>query len=255
MSVILPCYNAEATLPACLDSLFSDPGVDLEVIAVNDHSKDGTLEVLRRYRETVGDRLKIFHNSENRGAYYCRNVGLHFATRDWVTFQDADDLSVHSRFSVVSEYVRLNPEVRMLYGYYRRIDSEGRILNVDGRYDLYGLITLTLKRKDALGAVGYYRPLRVAADSEYAKRAERNLGIDRVLRIHHCLYYATMSPDSLSGSLYRQVEGQPGHYVRAFAGDSARMAMMEEIRLKYELSQGPVPREDFTVDLGITRAV
>ncbi len=49
LSIIIPCYNAERWVARCLDSILNQGVDDMEIIAVNDGSKDGTLSVLREY--------------------------------------------------------------------------------------------------------------------------------------------------------------------------------------------------------------
>lgn len=90
ISVILPCYNAEAYLSACLDSLLGQGMRDFEVILVDDGSKDGSLAVARRYAERDA-RICVF-TQENQGVSAARNLGLTQAKGEWVTFVDGDDL-------------------------------------------------------------------------------------------------------------------------------------------------------------------
>ena len=86
MSVIIPIYNKIIYLQKCIDSLIGQDYDDLEIVAVNDGSCDGTADLLKRY----GDRIKLI-DVENGGIAKARNIGLYNATGDLILFLDADD--------------------------------------------------------------------------------------------------------------------------------------------------------------------
>lgn len=94
LSIIVPVYNAEKSLPRCLDSLLNQ-GLDegeMEVICVDDGSTDGSLFVLKHYAENY----PCIHvlAQKNAGAGAARNLGLDHACGEVVTFCDADDYLV-----------------------------------------------------------------------------------------------------------------------------------------------------------------
>jgi glycosyltransferase involved in cell wall biosynthesis len=88
VSVVMPCYNAERWVAGAVESALLQTGFELEVIAVNDGSKDGTLSVLRSLE---GPRVTIL-DQVNRGASAARNAGLKAARGEYIQFLDADDL-------------------------------------------------------------------------------------------------------------------------------------------------------------------
>lgn len=90
VSVIIPCYNAERYLEACLASVLAQTMKDFEVLVINDGSGDGSLSIARRAAERDA-RVRVFHQ-ENRGVCAARNKGLEEARGEFVTFVDADDL-------------------------------------------------------------------------------------------------------------------------------------------------------------------
>lgn len=89
LSVIIPVYNAAPYLSSCLDSLLSYPGEGLEVIVVDDGSKDDSGNICDGY-SARDERVKVFHQ-ENTGVSAARNLGLEHAHGDWISFVDADD--------------------------------------------------------------------------------------------------------------------------------------------------------------------
>lgn len=89
VSVIIPCYNAEKNIMQCIDSIRSQTLEQMEIICVDDGSSDSTLEILRSYQEK-DSRIRVIQQ-ENAGAGAARNVGLDYASGEYLSFLDADD--------------------------------------------------------------------------------------------------------------------------------------------------------------------
>ena len=89
ISIIVPVYNVEKYLRECLDSLISQTYTNIEVLCINDGSKDGSYNILNEYAEHYNNIL-VF-SQENAGPAMARNVGLANANGDYLMFCDADD--------------------------------------------------------------------------------------------------------------------------------------------------------------------
>ena len=91
VTVIIPAYNIEALLPRCVESLVHQtyPSEKLEIIVVDDGSKDGTGKVA----DSLADKYQNVHvyHQENAGSSAARNNGLSHATGDYIGFVDSDD--------------------------------------------------------------------------------------------------------------------------------------------------------------------
>lgn len=87
ISIIIPAYNRAHTLSETIDSVLQQTYPHLEVIVVDDGSKDNTQEVLRSY----GARVRNIHQ-ENAGQMAARNRGIREASGDIITFLDSDDI-------------------------------------------------------------------------------------------------------------------------------------------------------------------
>ena len=88
VSIVIPCFNAEPFVEEAVESALSQSYPHVEVIAVDDASTDGTLEVLKRF----GARIRLERQERNLGPGAARNLGLALARGEFVQFLDADDL-------------------------------------------------------------------------------------------------------------------------------------------------------------------
>lgn len=77
VSVILPVYNVEKYLSRCMESLIGQTLTDIEIIAVNDGSRDRSLDILRKYM-SLDKRIQVI-DKENGGTASARNAGLDVA--------------------------------------------------------------------------------------------------------------------------------------------------------------------------------
>ncbi len=89
VSVIIPVYNVEKFIGKCLDTATNQTYKNLEIIVVNDGTKDDSLAICYRYAEK-DERIRII-TKENGGLSSARNAGLEVATGDLCYFYDSDD--------------------------------------------------------------------------------------------------------------------------------------------------------------------
>lgn len=89
-SVIVPVYNAAKTVERCVDSLVRSGGCDLQIILIEDSSKDDSWAVCQRLAEKY-ETVTALHNEHNSGVSYARNRGLDAATGQYLLFCDSDD--------------------------------------------------------------------------------------------------------------------------------------------------------------------
>lgn len=89
ISFIIPCYNSSKTVGRTINSILAQDYNNIEIICVNDGSKDNTLEVLNNLA-TTDNRIKII-DKPNGGVSTARNLGLTHATGELIEFMDSDD--------------------------------------------------------------------------------------------------------------------------------------------------------------------
>ena len=104
VSIVIPVYNAEDYLRRCLDSILEQSYRDIEIILVNDGSKDDSSEVCKYY-QNLDSRIKYFYK-ENGGASSARNYGIDKARGEFITFVDADDWLSNDAIEVQSSHMR-----------------------------------------------------------------------------------------------------------------------------------------------------
>lgn len=96
LSVVVLVYNTEEFLEECLDSLVNQTLDDMEIICVNDESKDNSLNILKRYAKKY-DNIKII-DQKNTGGATAGNNGLKMAKGEYITIIDSDDVVVEDAY-------------------------------------------------------------------------------------------------------------------------------------------------------------
>ena len=116
VSLILPIYNMEKFLERCVDSILAQTYKNLEIILVNDGSKDRTDEICKKYVSL--DKRVIYVSQKNGGLCAARNTGLDHASGDYIIFIDPDDYVAANLVSdVVQTFKNSEEELDMVaYG-------------------------------------------------------------------------------------------------------------------------------------------
>ena len=120
ISVIVPVYNVEKYIRQCLESIVNQTYRNLEIIVVNDGTKDNSMQIVKEFLSDT--RIKII-NKENGGLSSARNRGMEEATGDYISFVDSDDWI---ELNTYEELVKnLNEEDVIIFNYSRIEDSTG----------------------------------------------------------------------------------------------------------------------------------
>ena len=147
ISVIVPVYRTEKYLRECLDSILCQTLSEIEIIAINDGSPDGAIDILREYaaRDT---RIAVI-DKENEGVGKARNDGLKAAGGEYVAFLDSDDYYPNPGvLETLYETAKQN-SVRIAGGTYLRLCEDGTLAKRYTHADEYGL------HFESAGAVEY----------------------------------------------------------------------------------------------------
>ncbi len=90
VSVIVPFYNVEKYIEKCLETLVNQTLDDIEIILVNDGSKDKTVDIVKKYKEMYSNKI-VYLEKENGGLSDARNYAIPYARGEYIAFLDSDD--------------------------------------------------------------------------------------------------------------------------------------------------------------------
>lgn len=107
LSIIVPVYNVEKYVSACIDSLLTQEYDNIEVILIDDGSKDRSREVCQQYT-TQDSRVRLYTQT-NQGQSVARNLGLEHARGELITFMDSDDTILPETYRVAIETLQSHP--------------------------------------------------------------------------------------------------------------------------------------------------
>lgn len=181
VSVVIPTCNRAATIHLALESVLSQRYGNVEVLVVDDGSRDNTRGVVARY----GDRVRYLHQ-ENAGPAAARNRGLRSATGEFIAFLDSDDAWLPSKLELQIAAFERNPrlgivatnviyrypwgEVRSDYG-----DDDSRSIREKFLDNIPMVTSSVMVTKEAVAAVGGFdESLMYAEDWDYFYRIARS---------------------------------------------------------------------------------
>lgn len=127
ISVIIPVYNCEQYLPACLDSVLNQTYQDLEMILVDDGSKDASGRICDEYEEK-DKRIRVIHQ-ENHGVSHARNVGMTLVTGEAVSFIDSDDTLEPEMYALLAGLMQEHEADIAHCGYKHIVGEEIRLVH------------------------------------------------------------------------------------------------------------------------------
>jgi glycosyltransferase involved in cell wall biosynthesis len=127
VSVILPVHNAGRFLTECLDSLKSQTYQNLQIIAIDDFSKDDSVSILKKFRKHFKN-LEIYKNKKQYGLAICYNRALKHARGQFVAFMNPHDVNAISRFKRQVNFLLKNPKAVAVGTQYTNIDENNKKL-------------------------------------------------------------------------------------------------------------------------------
>ena len=104
VSIVIPVYNVEKYLRQCLDSVVNQTLQEIEIICVNDGSKDGSLAIMQEY--AAKDRRVKIIDKENSGYGHSMNCGFSEATGEYVGIVESDDYAERNMFEVLYNHAK-----------------------------------------------------------------------------------------------------------------------------------------------------
>lgn len=131
ITVVIPAYNAEATIDETLRSVRAQTYRNIEIIVVDDGSRDRTVEIAETHAQ-ADPRLRVVRQ-ENAGVAAARNTGWRLGKANIFAFVDADDIWSADKTERQLAALRAAPQAGLVYSWYVMIDAASRItLQWDG---------------------------------------------------------------------------------------------------------------------------
>lgn len=125
VSIIVPIFNAERYLEECIQSLINQTYSNVEIILIDDESKDESLRICRQFAQ-IDKRIKIFQQ-KNSGAGAARNTGLRHVNGKYVMFVDADDYVSPEAIEKLLKFMK-DSNADTGVGSYADVDCNGTVL-------------------------------------------------------------------------------------------------------------------------------
>ena len=189
VSIIIPAYNAENTIVETIISLQKQTLQDIEILVIDDGSKDKTVDVVQQLTDP---RIQVFIYP-NGGVSVARNRGIEKAKGEFIAFVDSDDLWTEDKLELQLAALEQHPDASAVYSWTVNMMDNGKSLSFvqGGESTLEGNIypdlllghfignaSNVLVRRDVIDVVGGYEPnlefsdwdfcLRVAAKFNFA---------------------------------------------------------------------------------------
>ena len=225
ISIIIPCYNVEEFIDRCLESVVTQSiGLDmLEIIVINDASTDHTLDRLYQWERRFPQNIMVITYEENLRQGGARNIGLEYASGNYIGFVDADDWIDRDMYKLLYEKI-CGCKVDVVKCKYVLEDGFGQYSeSADNRYDVeytfksrqnlyYGRVT-ECGKCGCYGSIAtglYKRELITANDIHFPeKRAYEDNYFESILKLYigslyildKVLYHYVSNPNSTMTSI------------------------------------------------------
>lgn len=200
VSVLMTAYQSGQYIDTAIRSIMQQTWRNIELIVIDDASSDTTADIVRSWC-AIDNRIRSIRLPCNVGTFIAKNIGLRFASGDFVTCHDSDDwshplkierqvvplLRDRSLVGTISDWVRMQEDGI----FYARSVHPLRRLNPS---------SLMFHRNAVLSVAGSWDCVRTGADSEFIARLKLVFGRKAVLRIKQPLSFGAHRPDSLMTS-------------------------------------------------------
>ena len=151
VSIVLPTYNGGKYIKESIDSILAQTYTNWELIAVDDSSTDGTLEVLKQY-ESLDDRIIVIHNVINQKLPASLNIGFAKAQGKYLTWTSDDNRYLPYALETMVRYLEEHSDAIVVRSNYYFIDMEGTRIGQSQEYSDYKMY-----RQNCFGACFLYR--------------------------------------------------------------------------------------------------
>ena len=207
VSIIIPVYNVEKYISRCLDSILNNTYKNIEIILVNDGSKDNSQKIIDEYKEKYAD-IIIAVEQENKGPAEARNLAMDIATGEYLMFVDSDDF-VEKDY--IEKYVsQLTEDYDMVIGGYYRTNDEKKLYQVklkDEKWSMYMIMGpyARLYKKSFLEC-NQIRFIKVNIGEDIYFNLQANVSAKKVKIIDYVGYNWYINNSSISNTMHKDIK-------------------------------------------------
>ena len=215
VSILMPAYNSEEFISQAIDSVLNQTYATWELIIADDGSKDETRKIINSYSD---ERIKCFHNNENKGYLKTWNRLISKANGEFITFLDSDDTCPNTRLELLLKAFDDNPTIGVVGSNFSYTDLNNKVTatsdfalshevvynNLPNKYNFIGS-ALMIKR-EVYEKVGGYNEFfnRIGAEDHYwmfliMEQFE-------FINVPQVLYFYRFNPHSVMGDLSENSE-------------------------------------------------
>lgn len=135
VTIVMPSYNQSKYLEKAILSVLQQDYPNIEFFVVDGGSKDGSVEIIRRYHRSHSNRLVWWVSEKDKGQADAINKGFLRARGDLIAWLNSDDLYLPGAVSKAVKVLNENPDYGLVYGNLKSIDMEGRVFNTITYHD------------------------------------------------------------------------------------------------------------------------
>ena len=235
ISVIVPVYNAEEYLEQCLDSIVNQTLDDIEIICVNDGSKDSSLAILKEYSCKYSN-IKVI-NQKNYGIIGARISGFKNATGEYIGWVDNDDFIELNMYEKLYNTTKKGEADIVIcnYDFYPHSIStkEKWFREYKGKMDWHfishnGLLWNKIVKRQLLEKIDFVHLLRKLGEGSYTIAL---LKAKKIVTINAELYHYRVGHNSTSGSFIGKTE----YYLETSKREEQKLEMIKQMNLNKDL--------------------
>lgn len=175
ITVIMSCFKPGREIWTGVESTLSQSWANLELIVIDDGSGAEYTELLDEI-DASDPRIRVMRPTVNKGTYACRNEAIDAARGEYITMQDSDDWMHPRRLELHMRHLLANPSAIANVSSCFRVSEELFFSQEHGFKLKLCEPSLFFHKDRALDLVGYFDPVRKAADGEYRRRLELATG-------------------------------------------------------------------------------
>ena len=222
VSILSPCYNVEMFLPQCLDSIVNQTYTNLQIVLIDDGSKDNTWGILQDY-SSKDSRIEVYHQ-ENQGVASTRNKLLDKVRGEYVLFVDSDDWiepnmieflldkATMGGYGIVTCAMIRNNEPFNNVAYREEVWNQDNVVKEFLRHIIFnGSLPNKLVRSSLFDRIRLDCGISYGEDALFIWQVMQK--VEKVLITNKCLYHYRMNESSISHTSWSPNKKGSGHYV------------------------------------------